>query len=591
MANQIEEIKEKLDLVDYISQYLPLTKAGKNYKALCPFHSEKTPSFMVSPELGVWKCFGCGEGGDIYQFLMKMEGLEFGEALRTLAQKAGVTLESYQPSPEEDRKKRLLELNQLAARYFNYLLTQHEVGRVALEYLKVKRGFADATIAEFNLGYAPDSWDSLGSFLLKKGYSLSEIVESGLAIPRDTGRRFYDRFRGRVMFPLKDHRGRNVGFSGRVLKAEQQPKYINTPETLIFHKREFLYGLYEARQAIRTANLAIVAEGETDFLTPYVHGTKNIVASKGTALTLEQIRLLKRYTENIAICFDTDLAGDTAARRGIDLAEKEGLTVSVVILPQEYKDPDECVRADPEAWQKAVAQPVPVYDFYFTRALARYNPRDPIGKKRISNLLLPVVNDIPNEIVRAHYAQRLAQELDLGLEVIQAALSNIKKGGQAPTTPKAAPALVEVRAPHGEAYILSLLLKAPADKATTVLHRLGKDDFTAEPLREIFTELKAQISEKGFDLAVVRAKISASGAARAFEELALYDWDLTPEVLTPELEEALRKLKAQTVRRTLKNLAGQIRAAERESDAPRLKSLQEEFRDLSSKIASPTSHA
>lgn len=584
-GDQVQEIKEKNDIVDLISQYLPLRKAGKNYKALCPFHNEKTPSFMVSPELQIFKCFGCGESGDVYGFLMKIEGMEFGEALRTLAQKTGVKLKSYRPSPEEDRKKRLLEINHLTSQFFHYLLTEHRVGKKALDYLKKERGFKDEIIKEFNLGYAPDSWDSLGRYLLSKKYTLSEIINSGLALPKERGRKFYDRFRGRVMFPLADHRGRVVGFSGRALKSGQEPKYINTPETPVFRKREFLYGLFQARQEIRKAGQAVVVEGETDFLTPYFLGTKNIVASKGTALTQEQIKLLKRYTGNIAICFDTDLAGDEAARRGINLAEKEGLNVSVVILPEKYKDPDECARTDFMAWEKAAASPVPVYDFYFEKALKEYDPREAVGKKKISQELLPVIKEIPNDIEREHYLQRLSQELEVGVEVLKNALSKIKsEAAREEGRGSLKIDLGEEKYPQKEAYALSLVLKAPQEAAKAVLHRLGKDDFSSEKLRDIFSELKRESKKARSKLSRIRDKIKDKETAQIFENLALYDWELSSEEIERELEKTLLKLKEAKIRRRLKDLARRIKRAEKEGREEELRNLQEEFKRLSHRL-------
>jgi len=593
VEDQIREIKEKTDIVDLISQYVPLKKAGKNYKGLCPFHNEKTPSFMVSPELQIFKCFGCGEGGDVYKFLMKIEGMEFGEALRSLAQKAGVKLRTYRPSPEEDRRKRILEINHLASQYFHYLLIRRKVGRKALNYLLVERGFSKRLIEEFTLGYAPNSWDSLGRYLLSKGYTLSEIVAAGLAIPKDTGRKFYDRFRGRVIFPLRDSRGRIVGFSGRALRSGQEPKYINTPETLVFHKGEFLYGFFAARQEIRKANLAIVVEGETDFLTPYSRGTRNVVASKGTALTREQIRLLKRYTENIALCFDTDLAGNEAARRGIDLAESEGLNISVIILPEKYKDPDECARADPEAWKKAASTPVPVYTFFFESAFRKYNPRDPVGKKKISRALLPVINRIPDEIERAHYVQRLAQGLGVSFEVVERALGRVTTEQpleKAPTERGRRELwLGEGRYSRSEAYALSLILKAPREVARAALHRLGRDDFTSNELRVIFSELKRQAGKKKrFKIAQVRDKIRDKindvRAADLFASLALYDLELSEEELIDELEVVLLRLKEATLRRRLRDLARRIRTAEESGCEEEATKLREEFRDLSDKL-------
>ena len=319
--DEIELIKEKINVVDLISEYLPLKKAGVNFKGSCPFHQEKTPSFMVSPERGIFHCFGCGVGGDIFKFLMEKEGIEFKEALEILAQKAGVTLKrSSAPDKAKDLNDRLYEANTKAMQFFNYLLTTHPLGKKALDYLH-SRGIKDETIKEFQIGYALNSWETLTKFLKKRGFKTEELILSGLGVSSKRG--CYDRFRGRVMFPLIDVRNRVIGFSGRVL-GKEEPKYINTPQTPIFDKKRFLLGLNLTKGIIKEKDEAIIVEGEMDMIMSYQEGIKNIVASKGTALTEDQVITLKKYTENISLCFDTDLAGDAASRRGIEIADKAG---------------------------------------------------------------------------------------------------------------------------------------------------------------------------------------------------------------------------------------------------------------------------
>lgn len=597
--DQVLEVKEKTDVVALVSQYVSLKKSGKNHKGLCPFHNEKTPSFMVSPELGIWKCFGCGEGGDVYSFLMKMEGMEFSEALETLAQKAGVKLESYRRSPEEDRKKRLLGLNHRAAEYFHYLLTKHQVGHRALKYLHQERGFDDELIAEFNLGYAPNSWDSLGSYLLSKDYTLSELIESGLVVSREGERKFYDRFRGRVMFPLRDHRGRVVGFSGRVVgkgprlsSGGEAPKYINTPETPVFRKGRFLYGLFETKTFIRREGRAIVVEGPIDFLTPFAFGTKNIVAAQGTALTLEQIKLLQRYTEDIAICFDTDLAGDAAAKRGIALAEQVGLNVSVVPLPGGCKDPDDCVRQEPDSWEKSVSSPVPIYDFYFSAAFKRYSSGDPIGRKKIARELLPIIKAIPNEIERASYVQRLADDLGVEHSVVARSLA------KAASHSGAGPSLSVVGSisdegdgglgtyPQREIYMLSILLLGSLDHVKAVVHRLGREDFSHPLLREFFNHLKKYLLQaKVFRVKNFSAKMKDNKAlVSLLGDISLRPVLLDSDQIEDELEVALANLKRERVKRELKELGRKLREKEQERDLAAVERLQREFRDLSEKL-------
>lgn len=586
-GDQIAEVKEKIDIVDLISQHVPLKKAGKNYKGLCPFHDEKTPSFMVSPELQIWKCFGCGESGDCYTFLMKMEGMEFGEALRTLAQKAGIKLKSYRSSPEDERRKRILEINHLAEEYFHYLLTTHEVGKSALGYLEERRGYDLDTIEEFKLGYAPNSWDSLGNYLLSKGYTLSEIVEAGLSLPKKSGRGFYDRFRGRIIFPLKDYRGRVVGFSGRALRKGQEPKYLNTPESLVFKKSGFLYGLFYSKGYIRKVQRAVVVEGPTDFLTLFSLGTKNAVASQGTSLTLRQVKLLKRYTPEASICFDTDLAGNLATRRGIGLAEKEGLEVSVISLPEEFKDADECARADFGIWQEAAANPIPVYDFYLQSALKKYDRRTPEGRKRVAQEFLPVVKEIPDDIQRISYVQKLASELGMEVGVIERALVKIPpSSGQTPTS--RGHIFEEKTYPPKEFYILSLILKAPRDRAEAVLYRLGQNDFSHPQLREFFRRLKRYHRlTKRFRVKNFRAKIkSERELVELLEVLVLRDFDfpLEGEELDEEVEVTFCKLKEERARRRVRELSWLIKEAEVGGDRDRVVKLQRELGRSSSRL-------
>ena len=279
--DQVEEVKSKVDMVQLVSEYIPLKKGGRNYKGLCPFHGEKTPSFMVNPELQIWKCFGCGEGGDAYTFLQRMEGMEFGEALRTLAEKVGVKLTAYRPSQTEEVKERLVRVNSLAAEFYHYLLMQHRLGESARQYLR-KRGIKEEVTEKFKLGFAPEGWDFLMKYLVgKKNFEVQDLERAGLVVK---GQNFYDRFRNRVMFPLSNHRGQTVGFAGRVMPAtsaeaaaSQGAKYVNTPETEIYHKGELLYGLDVNKTEIKTAGWAVVVEGELDLLASYLAGVKNAV--------------------------------------------------------------------------------------------------------------------------------------------------------------------------------------------------------------------------------------------------------------------------------------------------------------------------
>jgi len=418
MADQLEEIKRKIDIVELINSYVPLKKAGRNFKALCPFHSEKTPSFMVSPERQIWHCFGqCGIGGDVFGFLMKIENLDFGEAVRELAKRAGVKLTRYQPSEGERSKQLLYEINHLATEYYHFLLLNHPSGKKALDYI-LGRGISKSSLQLFKLGFAPDAWRSLQAYLVgKKGYKVQDLERVGLVIKTEKGD-FYDRFRGRLMFPLKDYHGNVRGFAGRLLDPEvKEAKYVNTPETFIYHKSELLFGLSEAKEAIKKKDQAVLVEGELDMISSYQAGVKNILAIKGSALSEAQVKLISRFTQNIVFALDQDLAGDQAARRGIETAEAGGMMIRVV-ESKEGKDPDEIAQKKPALWRELVQKAVPVYDYLLDSAFKRFDSQTIEGKRKISEEFILVLAKITNEIVRDHYLRELAQRLQVSEEAI-----------------------------------------------------------------------------------------------------------------------------------------------------------------------------
>ncbi len=587
MADQIQEIKSKVDIVDLVSGYVPLKKAGKNYKALCPFHKEKTPSFMVSPELQIFKCFGCGRGGDIYAFLQEIEGMEFGEALRILAERTGVKLESRRPSPQEEKRKQILEVNSLTKEYFGYILTKHRVGERARDYLN-KRGIKKETIETFGLGYAPDSWESLAQFLRSKNYPITALLAAGLVRLRERDKTPYDFFRGRLIFPFFGHNKRIIGFAGRTL-GEDEPKYINIGETPAFRKGSFLYGLEQAKTEIKKQNSAIVVEGPFDVISPFQSGTQNIVGSQGTALTLDQIKILKRYTPNISLCYDTDLAGDAAAKRGIDLAEERGLNVKVITLPNEYKDPDEIAQKDAALWKEVVDSAVSVYDFFFSSAFKRHDVAKPLGKKQIAAELLPIIKAIPDEIEREHYVQRLALELEVDEGVVRSAME--KTGRREERGERREEKEVEVKEEKLglEEYVLALVLHSPLELAQKTLHKLGKGDFGNETTLGLFEELKSYFSgrKRKLDIKALGGKLGGKGKDLLGK---IYLWNLgelpgQETKLEEEIEGASRLLKKRGLQRELKNLSLKIKDAELMGDKRTLESAREAFQKVSQQLA------
>lgn len=410
-VDQVDQVKQKTDIVALISDHIDLKKAGRNYRALCPFHGEKTPSFMVSPELQIFKCFGCGESGDAISFLQKYEGMDFSESLKFLADRAGIKLK---PTRMKDggEKQRLYELNSFTSRFYHYILLKHAAGKAALDYLTKKRLIKPKTIEAFQLGYSPEVPGAITKFLIeKKRFSRQELEKSGLIYQRNG--RIFDRFRGRLIFPTHDHRGNVVGFSGRILPDKEDKnlaKYVNTPETSIFHKGNLLYALNLNRGVIKKKKEAVVVEGQLDAISAWQAGIKNVVTVGGTALTEDQTRLIRRFAQRIILALDTDLAGDTAARRGIEIAEKVGLEVRVARLGK-YQDPDEMIRKDLAGFKKAIRGAVGVWDFILGSIFAKHDLKTGPGKARISREVIPVLSSITDDIVQAHYVEKVAKKL------------------------------------------------------------------------------------------------------------------------------------------------------------------------------------
>src|SRR6185437_12084031 len=365
--DQVSQIREKIDIVSFISEFIPLKKTGRNFKANCPFHGEKTPSFVVSPERQIWHCFGCSKGGDVYTFLMEYERLEFPEALRTLAKRTGIELKSQEKNTGlATQKERLYQINSLAKEYYHYVLTRHPAGKRALDYLK-NRGVSDKIIETFMLGFAPMG-NALTKYpLSKKKFAREDLVAAGVVFQK--GRDVVDFFRGRLMFPLIDHRDNVVGFAGRILDSDSSTsKYINTRETLIYHKGEQFYGLNITKNAIRKENQAIIVEGEFDVISCFENGIANVVAVKGTALTEAQVNLLGRFAQKITFCFDGDKAGQEAIKRSLAVVERKGLTPTVIEIPG-GKDPDEALKNEPGLFKKAAREDRNIYDYLFDKAL------------------------------------------------------------------------------------------------------------------------------------------------------------------------------------------------------------------------------
>jgi len=425
LNSPIDEIKARLDIVTVIGSYIKLSKAGANFRAVCPFHSEKKPSFFVSPAKQIWHCFGCGLGGGIFDFVMRIEGVEFGDALKILAQKAGVELKPISKELKTERS-RLYEICELATRFFEKQLYESKAGKEAKEYL-LKRGISEESIKKWRLGYSPDTWQGLANFLTFRNYKQEEIEKAGLALTNERGS-FYDRFRGRIIFPIFDLNSQVIGFGARVFKEKDKTeiaKYINTPNTLLYDKSRVLYGLDKNKVGIRKKNECILVEGYTDVILLTQAGFENVIAASGTSLTPYQLKIIKRYTENLIISFDMDLAGESATKRGIELAQSLEFNIKVLSLPT-GADPADVVAENPAHFEKILKEKKSIVEFYFDNAFDQFDKDKIEGKKEISKILLPVIKRIPNEIEKSFWINELAKRAELKEEAILAELKKVK---------------------------------------------------------------------------------------------------------------------------------------------------------------------
>ncbi len=586
--SDIDEIKSRLNIADIISERVTLKKAGRNFKGLCPFHTEKTPSFIVSPDRQTFHCFGCGKGGDILTFLMEFDHVDFTEALETLAERAGVKLERRPAdTPEGKLKQKLLEVNHLASEYYQYLLTKHAVGEKALDYLK-HRGVTDKSIKTFALGYSPNDWDGLLTYLRKKGYD-EKLLETGGLVIRGT-RGYYDRFRGRVMFTLKDHRGNVVGFSGRVLDpAAKEAKYINTSETPVYIKGKVLYALDVTKDAIQKANEAILMEGELDVISSFQAGIPNVVAIKGSAVTEDHARLLRRFTERIIFALDSDLAGDAAARRGIEIAEKIGFDMRVAAMPS-GKDPDEAARENPGLLKKALKEATPMYDYFLSSALSRFDASAAFGKRKIADEFIPILAKIDNPIVQGHYVRKLAQALGVTDEMVQEGVTKYRNVGEAAFRQKAESTQdqpVKSRLEKAETYAVALLLQGKTnDLFETFMHELPLESFMYLPVRRILEKLAPFIRNHRIFLAKDFADSLPSELLPTFDESFL--WDIAAflddeERFGREWDKAVREVKRAHVRSKIEEITRSLRDTKHSSD--QYDGLQQTLKGLTDELA------
>ncbi len=591
MGNEVEEIKQKLDLGEVIGSYIPVLRAGgANLKARCPFHQEKTPSFYISRDRQMWHCFGCGEGGDLFTFIMKMEGLDFRDALALLAERAGVKLPNYKPE-EVSERRRVLDALSLAARFYAALLESAREAAAAREYL-AKRGVDTAMIQTFGLGFAPAEWDALTRALDKRGVAPADLEKAGLALRSERGRGHYDRFRGRIMFPIRDPNGQVIGFTGRVLDPEaKEAKYVNTPQTLAYNKSAALYGIDEARGAIRAADRAVVVEGNMDVVACHQIGEKNTVAASGTALTAEQLRLLGRYTQNIAIAFDADSAGAAAARRGIGLAIEQGFNVRVIRVPEGGgKDPDDCIKKDPQLWRNAVAKAEHYMEYLIDVIAGGEDLRDPVTAGKVGGELLGEVERIPDAIEKSRWLQRLASLFNTSEAVLQEKMAKLgsKKSSGAPmagTSPPTVKNQAKSRYRLLSESFLALVLVRP-ELAKNVISTLSAEALAGSELQTLYKQAVGEYTKHGnFQLPPLTAATAAlPELAKSSRELLLLGERDYVGLPAPEAEAELRTL-VQALRenwktRRLEDFAKQMREAEAAGDLEKVSKLEQAVREI-----------
>lgn len=510
----ISEIKARLDIVDVVGRKVALKKSGHTFKGLCPFHTEKTPSFIVFPDKGNYHCFGCGANGDVFGFVMKTENVDFPEALRQLAAQAGVELKSKTSNEGSDRRRsQLTEVIEQATLFFQQSL-HRPGGQAARQYL-ADRGLSSETIDRFRLGWAPESWDGLFKYLTDKGIQAELIIAAGLAGERETGG-YYDRFRNRVVFPIFSERGEPVGFGGRTL-GDQQPKYLNSPETELFDKGATLYGIDQAKAAIRAGQRVIIVEGYVDVLIAHQNGVREVVASLGTALTDRQVGILKKLTRTVVLALDSDAAGDEAILRGLEVARQVYSDATVAVpLPQGLvrlenrlgadiliaalprgRDPDEIIREDIESWHRVIDNAQPVVDFYFDLVLGRADLTSSKGVSAAVHQLLPIIGDVRDPMQQAVYLRRLSDRVQIAEQLLMSELARMRLAAkprgdriasEEPRQPRRRSTLDE--------YVIGLILLYPA-QARPFLDEVSEADLELVESQEVYREIWRQVENAG----------------------------------------------------------------------------------------------
>jgi len=576
--NLLEDILGRLDIVEIISGYIPLKKAGRNFKANCPFHQEKTASFMVSAERQIYHCFGCGESGNAFKFLMRHERMEFPEAVEILAKKTGVILPDYN-SPEVVKatslSTQLYKINELAANFYENNL--HVPGAsVWLNYL-LNRGIKNQTIKEFHLGLATSGWDNLINFLRSKNISLALMEKAGLVLPKESGG-YYDRFRNRIIFPISDIRNRVIGFGARVMD-NSLPKYINSPETFVYTKGKNLFGLNLSKDFIRDSDCAIIVEGYLDFMVPFQQGLKNIVASQGTALTIDQIKLLKRYTHNVVMVYDGDTAGEIATLRSLDILIEEGINVKIAPLAKGI-DPDTLVRSQGiDSLKAKVSSARNFFEYKLEVLKTRHNIKDAHGKSKIASEMLLTINRFSNAILRGEYIKMLSEEIKIPESYILEELNKIKPSclDQEPK-----PQILNKRESEinpAEKLLIKFMLE-DKELIGKVMLELSESDFQDSRTAKIVSLMKDLVAQgKNIEPSVLINYLSQDDASQLICETLFM-----PVLVDSEKEKAINdciaRIKVQRLKSKREHLHLQIKNAQTCKDEKKLNILIQEFHNL-----------
>lgn len=573
-----EDLKNQADIIRIVSDYLTLKKRGVNYVGRCPFHSEKTPSFNVHPGKGIYKCFGCGAGGNVFDFIMQIENCSFPESIRIVAEKSGIPLPAFRDSESERKtahdRETVLKLNAWAAEFFESQLMDAAGGGHARDYIN-SRGITDETRQLFRLGFAPEGWDRLINHLKERGASAEEIGISGLVTLKEDGG-YYDRFRGRIMFPITDSQGRVIAFGGRVI-AEGEPKYLNSPETAVYTKGRNLFGLALSKNEIRRVGFAILVEGYLDSIIPYQEGIRNVVASLGTALTDSQVRLLRRYMEqpHVVVNFDPDSAGQAATLRSIEMLLAEGFKVNVLRMPGD-EDPDEFVRSKgAQSFQNLLRTTQPYMEYVMDVALGKHDISRPSGKVAAVNEVLPHLVRMRDRVERADYAAQLADRFKVDSRIIREEIKRAAANRHGSLDAKRLRAAQEVT--QAERELLELML-ANAEVRSAILSSLSEEDFTDLPTEVLFNAIR-DAEQLGLDPTYERLSESLGEESDRGFLTALLMSDLSWvggddfDRLFKKASAALAALRLRRLQKTLDVIQAEIGQAERESDRERVQQL------------------